>query len=622
MSNVLVWDSECDAPLGYATTILWRSFSSAKAPDIVSIPQLIEENAAAVRARYLAWVFELGEMRIKDRRLVDHLELRPNYSYWWMTLLVEKCNYSKSPEIDDAIRLLAFNDWAVNKSVERITLSSANMVLAESVRGWCEKSGVTFEWQRLPSQMVQRSFLRCIYEALPLVMQAWIWLLKYLMERWPLVGVGMHEWRQTPGQTTFVTYSDNCVPEAIKDGRYENRYWAHLPVALKQAARPVNWLHIYIKDGLLPTARHAASALDAFNKSAHGLQCHVTLDTFISPGVILKTVRDWFYLVRKGKHLGESLNPTLCSSLNLWPLLSEDWKKSMFGVVAIRNLLYLNLFEAALKNLATQQQGVYLQENMGWEFGFAQAWRAAGHGRLIGVPHSTVRFWDLRYFFDPRSYLRTGHNDIPLPDQVACNGPAMRATYQQGRYPAENLVDVEALRYLHLGQKQKAMETVPNGAKEHMHLLVLGDYLVSNTQLQMRLLEQAVLLISQFMHITVKPHPNCPIQAADYPNLHMRVSEEPIAKLLSECDVAYASAATSAALDAFCAGVPVISVIDANTLNLSPLRGCEGVVFACNPKELALALTSVISDQNNCNTDREFFSTNSDLPKWQRLLLV
>lgn len=621
--RLLIWDAETSHPSGdNSATLLWRSFAAVETADVVSIPQLIEENADSLKARYLAWVYELGEVRFKGRRVVDHLQLRPGFSYWWMTLLVEKCNYSKSPQIDDAIRLLAFTDWAAGKTLKRITLTSANQALAECLRLWCEKMGVRFEWQRLPQPVMTLSLLRRAYAALPLVMQAWIWLLKYLLERWPLRGVGLQGWTQTTGQTTFVTYSDNCVPEAIKEGRYENRYWAYLPDALKQESKSTNWLHLYVNDDLLPTARHAASALDAFSKSANGLQCHVTLDSFIGPGVIWRTVRDWVYLIRKAMRLGSDLNPISACSLDLWPLLREDWDRSMFGVVAINNILFLNLFEAALKTLPKQQQGVYLQENMGWEFGFVHSWRAAGHGQLIGTPHSTVRFWDLRYFFDPRSYSRTGHNDLPLPDRVACNGPVMRAAYQQGGYPAEDLVDLEALRYLHLGQRQEVRDVVANRTIKPPRLLVLGDYLPSNTQLQMRLLEQAMSLVPQPLEIIVKPHPNCSIEPDDYPAINLRVTMEPVAKLLAECDVAYASAVTSAAVDAYCTGVPIVSVLDPNTLNLSPLRGCAGVTFACNPEELAVALTSLIGGQNDCNADREFFSTNLNLPKWQGLLLA
>lgn len=619
--KLLIWDAEEPHPEGDGTTVLWRGFA-ADASNIVSIPQLIEDNADALRARYLAWVYELGELRLQGRRLIDHLQLRPGFSYWWMTLLVEKCNYSKSPSINDAIRMLAFTEWAIGRSIGRITLASANQPLAECLRLWCEKSGIQFEWRRLPKPAESLSWARRVYAALPVAMQAWGWLVKYLLERWPLRGVGLAEWRQSPGRTTFFSYFFNLVPDAAKAGRYESRYWAHLPEVLQRESCPTNWLHLYVRDNLLPTAKQAATVLHVFNQTEQGRQCHVTLDTFLSPGVILRTLRDWLRMTRLGARLGEGLAQTQEGIVpNLWPLFRTDWQASLSGAVAMNNLLYLNLLTSALRKLPKQQQGVYLQENQGWEFGLIHAWRAAGHGRLTGTPHSTARFWDLRYFFDPRSYSRTGHNDLPMPNRVACNGPVMRATYQQGGYPTEELLDVEALRYLHLGHTALASDAVQNRTNEPVRLLVLGDYLPGNTQLQMKLLEQAISLLPQQLAITVKPHPNCPIQPADYPALHLRISMEPIAKLLAECDVAYASAVTSAAVDAYCVGVPIVSVLDPDTLNLSPLRGCVGALFASTPCELAAALISAVSDDRN-NADRPaYFMVDDRLQNWKKLLL-
>ena len=95
---------------------------------------------------------------------------------------------------------------------------------------------------------------------------------------------------------------------------------------------------------------------------------------------------------------------------------------------------------------------------------------------------------------------------------------------------------------------------------------------------------------------------------------------EPIAKLLAECDVAYTSAATSAAVDAYCAGVPIVSVLDPNTLNLSPLRGFDGVLFASTPEELAAALTSAATAPNTSGDQQEFFTLDPELPRWKKLL--
>jgi surface carbohydrate biosynthesis protein (TIGR04326 family) len=601
--------------------VLWRGFSYGVRPNIVSIPGLVEENADTLKARYLAWVYELGETRIQGRRLVNHLELRPGFSYWWMSLFVEKCNYSKSPQIEDAIRLMAFADWAADHPASDITLTSANKSLAESMRLWCVKTGVPFEWQYQPKPTTRLSWGQRACSALPYAIKAHVWLLHYLIERWPLRGVGLNEWRKSEGRITFFSYSDNCVPESVKQGRYENRYWTLLPDVLKREACKTNWLHIYVKDSVFPSARNAAASIRAINKIEMGQQRHVTLDTFLGLAVLIRALRDWARLAWIGARLSKEVAHTMDASVGLWPLFCEDWRKSMFGTNAMANVLSLNLFEAALASLPKQRHGVYLQENQGWEFGLIHVWQAAGHARLVGAPHSTVRFWDLRYFFDPRSYVRMGNLDLPMPNCVACNGPVVRDIYRGGSYPSNDLVNVEALRYLHLGDANTKPASAQATRKDPIRLLVLGDYLSSNTERQMKLLVHAVPLLSVEVEIVVKPHPNCPVHQDDYPGLHMQVTSRPIADLLDECDFAYSSAVTSAAVDAYCAGVPIVSMLDPKTFNFSPLRGCAGALFASTPEELVMALMSDMTISQSPNSKQGFFTIDSQFPRWQQLLL-
>ena len=135
------------------------------------------------------------------------------------------------------------------------------------------------------------------------------------------------------------------------------------------------------------------------------------------------------------------------------------------------------------------------------------------------------------------------------------------------------------------------------------------------------MLLQAMPSLSVGMVITVKPHPSCPISVVDYPDLCMTVTMEPIAKLLAECDVAYTSASTSATIDAYCAGVPVVSVLDSKTLNLSPLRGFEGVLFASTPEKLAAALASVAAAPRTRDDRHKYFTLDLELPRWRKLIL-
>jgi surface carbohydrate biosynthesis protein (TIGR04326 family) len=621
---LMIWDVEESPILGDQTLVLWRGFADHQIPNAISIPKLVESNDEKLKNRYLAWIFDLGETSIYGARVVDYLELRPGFSYWWMTLFAEKCNFAKSPQIDNAIRMMAFVDWASAYSINRIELTSANKPLAQCVRLWCKKKGILFEFRHITPQSMQVSWVRQTYRSLPKLLREFLGLLLHIHNRWPLRGVGLNDWQQTNGRISFITYLHNLVPDAANVSKYESSYWAHLPDELRRKGCKSNWYHFYVKDDLLPTAEKAAETIINFNKKSQGEQVHVTQDTFLSLLVVYRALLDWMRLVFRGRRLKQAISVVPSKGLDLWPLFEEDWRQSMSGFVAMINSLNLNLFEAAMKPLPKQRVGVYLQENQGWEFALINTWKAAGHGDLIGSPHSVVRFWDLRYFFDARSYCRTGINALPLPNKVALNGVAAREAYINGNYPLGGLVEVEALRYLHLGGANTKSLSVTLPQKAILRLLVLGDYLPANTYLQMSMLEKAAKSLPCGTVITIKPHPSCPIDLTEYPNIRMpmSISLEAIFKLLTECDVAYASAITSAAVDAYCAGVPVVSVLDPNNLNLSPLRGREGALFASTPEELSRALISAVSVRRTTEIKENFFNLDLNLKRWKKLLLV
>jgi surface carbohydrate biosynthesis protein (TIGR04326 family) len=622
---VFVWDVDGLPPESDWTVVLWRGFAPSASPSIISIPKLVEDNADVLKARYLAWVYDLGEKCIDGKRVVDHLEIRPEFSCWWMTLIAEKCNYAASQHINDAIRLMAFDTWTTSRSVRRVVLVSSNQPLAECMRLWCAALGVPFEWQQIDSQSVNLSLVRRIYQFLPQFLQALASFLFYLVDRWPLRGVGLKEWRQTRGRVAFISYLFNLEPVAAKTGRYESRYWADFPTELQRGGCKTNWLHLYLKDPLLPTAGKAASIIHEFNRTGKGEQVHVTLDSFLSVRVAFKTLRDWCRLALSGKRLEPEISTVTSNGLSLWPLYSKEWSESTVGPKSIINALNLNLFETATKALPKQRAGIYLYEQQPWELALIHAWKSSGHGCLIGAQHTTMLFWSLRFFHDQRSYKRSGCNELPMPNKVAVNGPIAMKTCLQARYPEEALVEVEALRYLYLSEAK--IEICAGRVFEHgpekriLQVLVLGDYLPSNMQRQMNLLVQAMPLLPMAVNITVKPHPDFLVHPDEYPSLNMTVTMESIGKLLAECDVAYSSNATSAAVDAYCVGVPIISLLDPMTLNLSPLRDCTGTLFASTPKELATALLFAASAPRLPSSQQEFFTIDPQLPRWRKLLL-
>ena len=256
-------------------------------------------------------------------------------------------------------------------------------------------------------------------------------------------------------------------------------------------------------------------------------------------------------------------------------------------------------------------------ENQSWERAFIDAWRRHGHGRLIGVAHSTVRFWDLRYATHPA--LAADGSGLPQPDAVALNGPAAGAAYHAAGYPEERIVAAEALRYGNLRELAENPRRMRDD-DQPVRLLALGDYHPAGTEVTMRMLEAAVTQMSRPVRITVKPHPNCMVRAQDYPGLEFDLVDAPLSGILGEFDVAYASNNTSASVDAYCAGLHVVVALDERELNFSPLRGMSGVRFVSTPSELAEAVQDTAAAADPAVAQHALFFLEPELPRWRGLL--
>jgi surface carbohydrate biosynthesis protein (TIGR04326 family) len=622
-ASPLVWDGESSPPHRAGTTLLWRTVPDAQAEDVVAVPLLVERDADELRTRYLAWVHAIGQDVCGGRSLIERLHLRGGFSYWWMTPLSEKCNYLKSPQIDHAMRLLAFAKWAGGRDIVRLEVATSDAPLAACFRTWCEQAGIAFEWQQLPASNSILPWHRRVMSALPDVVQAFVWLAKYVVDRWAMRGVGLRAWRETQAQVTFASYSLNLQPDAASAGHFESLYWGSLPKMLSDRDRASNWIHLYVENPVLPSPGVAKEVFQRLNRNESPIRTHVTLDTFLGWQVIACSVRDWWRFRGLGRSVPRALQSSSLTGIGIGPLFEHEWQKSFQGMDALLNFLYCNLVEAAVRALPKQDVGVYLQENQPWEIAFVHAWRAAGHGRLIGVPHSSVRYWDLRYFFDVRDYAGTSRYSLPLPDQIAVNGPVAMRILSEAKCPLERLVEVEALRYLYLCDLPitRAITSAQQGVFP-LRILVLTDYDAGRTWKQLNLLAEMLHLLPNNAQITVKYHPALPLALADLPGQRMKIADRPLPEMLATSDVAYASAVTSAAVDAYCAGLPVVALSDPGSLNMSPLRGLDTVTFVHSPEQLAHAFMGGVRGRNHEFSAENFFTLDETLPRWRRLLAL
>ena len=107
---------------------------------------------------------------------------------------------------------------------------------------------------------------------------------------------------------------------------------------------------------------------------------------------------------------------------------------------------------------------------------------------------------------------------------------------------------------------------------------------------------------------------------ADFPEIDISVTNDPIDLLLNDHKVVFTSNGTSAAVDAYCTGKSVVTVLDPKSLNLSPLKSSEGVSFVSSPEALAAVLNRMGQMKEVEGQGKNYFYLDTNFSRWKRLL--
>ena len=625
-ASVIVWDREESPPDAMGEVLWWRSYAHEHWAS--SIPRYLEDHAARLRTKYLAFIHDLGECRIGEKRVVDHLDMGDGFSLWWMTHLAEKSPF-KSPRIYDCLRLLALEEMLLQRKPTDLTLDTADRDLAQAIGQLCRNLRIQFVWHPGGRFIQQWSPLRRVYRALPSSMQGVITFARYLLTRWSLRKLEKPQWFSGPRAVFLCSYFFALDQASCAEGRFYSRQWESLPNYLRDSGWRTNWIQHFLFS-LKPDARTGLSWLHRFNRDAERQGCHAFLDSYLSWSIVIRVLKRLFWLYRVSwrlKRIHVAFYPDR-SAVWLWPLLRDDWRASLSGHVGVCNCLWIELFDTALNAMPHQEFGLYLCENQGWERALLGAWRRHGHGQIIGVPHATVPFWHLNYFDDPRSLNLKQNCGMPLPNRVAVNGPMAWNAFVQAGYPVEQLVAVEALRYQYLAAlgprrlkntDNRLGSTTFSRQGSPKAVLILGDFTVTETSKMLECVKAASLLLESPMSFTLKPHPACRVDPADWPAMPFHLTNKPLPEIVEEFDLVFSSNVTSAGLDAYLAGLPVIVFVDPGNFNSSPLRGVKGARFITTPNELAVALQADGRD-GSCPALNDFFWLDTELPRWRKVL--
>jgi surface carbohydrate biosynthesis protein (TIGR04326 family) len=566
----------------------------------------VEKHSERLRSRFLAFVHDVGNSHSGAKTVLEHLQIRPTFSYWWLTLFASK-RWHPNSHVTEAVKLIALEEVLASIKYSEISVQSENALLHSLVGQLAHTS------RKVSNQTAISSLRRFI----PLHLAKHLLRASATLVRQIVVLRNVIPMSVEQAESDILVF-DHLVrfdQDAARNGEFVSQYWDSLQPLLRQRSQRVTWIHQFVKTSNKQSPKDAQSILSKINSRSK--QQHFLLECRPSLRVIKSILRDYCKLLRtafKTRQIPECFS-LADSKLNLWPLFREEWFDSLVGSTAVRHLLILSTTEEVLSKTPHCKTGIYLMENQPWEIALLQAWSAAGHERLIGLVNAPVRFWDVRYFTDQRSLSPQSGDHIyfqPQPREIFVNGPLSRTLLEDSGIHPDQICDVEALMYQYLQNDQSAK--IVQGDD----ILVLGDFFTHLTKKIISIVVDWQQLSGDHRNILFKPHPLNRDAWNEILGDGFTLTNAPLSELFELCSIVIAPSASTGALEAYCANKLVISVLDPSTLNLTPLRGVEDAMFAKDHNELAKIL---IATPKVISRDRQqLFFADANLSRWSRAL--
>ena len=600
--------------LDSASHNLYWNGSGDPSKNTLSILDLVQINSKILRDEYLTYVYKASNLNINGNTASEILKIDGDFSFWSMTLIEEKCNSVKSKAINQAIKFLQLEKNIKEWKISKIILNCTDNFLYDCLVIYCKENNIELVAK------VKRKSISNVCLMLYEFFKSIYWFLKFLLTHISLINVSKKILTSNKKQATIVSYLDNI--DLVNPLDFKSGYWGHLPELLKDFDYKINWIHFYIKDEFFPSSKAAKNYLEKLNQSESENASHFAIESFASFRVWIITIVKWISLFIPALRIIHAINASNFS-ITIKILFKKDLIRSIFGSAAIYNLVHYYSFKNILEKLQVQNLGLYLHEGQSWERGFLNAWKFAGHGFIVGVPHSNIRFWDLRFFCSTKE-LQKSREDNLLPDILAVNGRASYDVLSENGIKVARIELVEALRYLHLNKFLFEKLPVKEYIDGKLNILILGDFLLDKSLRMITMLSECIKEFpSTHFDVLYKPHPNCSNISSPHLGLSFEASRENISKIINASDIVLASSDTTAAIEAYLYAKPIICVTDNNIMNMSPLVGKSGVYFVGVIEEMISVARDLLSGSASSLGDRdptEFFCLGADLKRWEKIL--
>ena len=588
--------------------ILWNEKSDKE--NIISVPTYLDENKKKIRENLLELSHECSIYNINNKSILEHLEIDSDFSYWWFTILGQLEPFANGKSIYDLMKLLCLSDILKKNMNNQIYLNVKNK------KNFFIINQVLHHYKIVN---ISKSFLFSsileYFNKLPDILIFLVGLLKFTWLSIKKINLNFQKKSEVITEKEIYMF-DILAHYKVESNIFKSGYWSDLKEYLDQKDLNVEWNHIYFKSSKNLKLSDMVSLCSKYDKKINS-NAHSIIDSNISLKDYLKTVKKVFILLIKYKIIIKKNSNNIFNTdknknkWNYFNVIEPEFQKSIIGLRSFINIYFFILMENKILKIKNKPICFFIQENQPWEYSLNYFWKKHINNKIVGVPHTTIPYFDFRYFFHKKTFGLWGYQPC-LPEIMAINGDDMQLKLNEFNFIPSKLFKVEALRYNYLKNfdiKRKKINKIKK-------MLIIGDLVKDITLKHIEFIQKWYYEYKPEVDILFRPHPAAIIN--DYKDYSfIKFSNESLLEDINNCDLFCVNNTTSAAADIYAMGLPLITYNELDRINFSPISSSVDHGIVSDIESFNQCFETIINIES---IPKNYFDLNSDIPAWKSLI--
>lgn len=583
--------------------LIWNRYSSNKYEK--SILSYIEENSKKIRKEFLKYHNLVSKFTHKKKYISDFFSINKKFSFWWISQYNEKNLFLPNSVLINLIKFIALKEIIDKKKIKKISVYSENKSFQNNFELFCKNQNIEFNTYKLKKKKFFGTFKfkKIIKFLLPKIIYSFFYFIIFVLKR--ITFNRNTNLNHSKFDKIFFTYSSNINYEKLKKKEYLSNYWGH-NFSSKNIKNSL-WINLYVEDGLFGLKKKTFF----FNKISKNKNKYIFLENFLSIRIFFKVLYEWFKIILKYFRIKKKIQLGFSNKkIPFSKLIEKELDESFLGASALINLYHFYLLEELSHKISDVKKGFYLCENLTWEKSMIFNLRDKIK-QIYGVQHAALRFWDLKFSEHPLSIMSKNLS----PDFFCSNGDDGYKKLKNFKINNKKLKKIEAIRYEYLFKNK--IKINKNNSKRK--ILIIGDNSKSsNLNLAETIDYLKKINKDKFFTFYVKNHP---VMKVDHLlKVKFILTNKNLVQLRQKFDFAIVANNTSAVIDLHLLGFKVLSLVEKNKLNMSPLKGSKSITFLYDKTKIYEFIKKILTMKKNKNIKNNFFYYSKSYRMWNNIL--